>query len=187
VFTDAERQTIPVVRLVDQRGRVKEFKADGATGAEIAKGEPRIMDCIDCHNVPAHRIAPSAEQAVDAAMAAGEISRGLPSVRRESVRLVKAAYPTQERGLEAIAQELRAFYTSRSGVDEQDLARAIAALQHVYRRNVFPSMKVTFGVYPDNNGHITSNGCFRCHDGSHTAADGTAISGDCEYCHTQDQ
>ena len=44
-------------------------------------------------------------------------------------------------------------------------------------------MKVTFGVYPDNIGHITSNGCFRCHDDGHMAADGTSISGDCEYCH----
>ena len=46
-------------------------------------------------------------------------------------------------------------------------------------------MKVTFGVYPDNLGHMTSNGCFRCHDGSHTAKDGATISADCEYCHVQ--
>ena len=43
-------------------------------------------------------------------------------------------------------------------------------------------MKVTFGVYPDNLGHITSNGCVRCHDGR-TAADGSKINDDCEYCH----
>jgi len=42
-----------------------------------------------------------------------------------------------------------------------------------------------FGVYPNNLGHITSNGCFRCHDDGHTAADGTTISGECEYCHVQ--
>jgi hypothetical protein len=45
-------------------------------------------------------------------------------------------------------------------------------------------MKVTFGVYPDNIGHTTSNGCFRCHD-ERAAADGTTISADCEYCHKQ--
>ena len=65
------------------------------------------MDCIDCHNVPAHRIAPTAEQAVDAAIANGSISRDLPLVRRESVRLVKADYPTQEQGLDAIEKGLR--------------------------------------------------------------------------------
>ena len=46
-------------------------------------------------------------------------------------------------------------------------------------------MKVTWGTYPDNKGHVTSNGCFRCHDDSHKAKDGSTISADCEYCHTQ--
>jgi hypothetical protein len=62
---------------------------------------------------------------------------------------------------------------------------AVAALQTIYRRNVFPVMKVTFGTYPDNVGHTTSSGCFRCHDGSLTAKDGTTIGADCEYCHRQ--
>jgi hypothetical protein len=58
-------------------------------------------------------------------------------------------------------------------------------LQDIYRRNVFPEMKVTFGTYPDNVGHTTSAGCFRCHDGSLVAKDGGSISSDCEYCHKQ--
>ena len=61
----------------------------------------------------------------------------------------------------------------------------MTALQDIYRRNVFPVMKVTFGTYPDNLGHTTSSGCFRCHDGSLTAKDGTTINADCEYCHKQ--
>ena len=142
------------------------------------------MDCIDCHNVPAHRIAPSAEEAVDGAVAAGGISRSLPFIRRESIKLVKADYETQERGESEIDKGLRGFYASQS-VDADALARAIRNVQTVYRRNVFPPMKVTFGVYPDNIGHITSNGCFRCHDGGHTAPDGSVIGADCEYCHTQ--
>ena len=154
VSTDHERQTIPYVRLVGKDGKVKEYKAEGATDDEIAKGERRVMDCIDCHNVPAHRIAPTAEQAVDAAIANGGISRALPLVRRESVRLVKADHPTQERALEEIEKGLRGFYAGKSGVDDAALVRTIAAVKNVYRRNVFPSMKVTFGVYPDNLGHI---------------------------------
>jgi hypothetical protein len=27
-------------------------------------------------------------------------------------------------------------------------------------------------------------GCFRCHDGNHTSADGRTIKGDCDTCHT---
>ena len=56
----------------------------------------------------------------------------------------------------------------------------MTALQDIYRRNVFPVMKVTFGTYPDNLGHTTSNGCFRCHDGSLLAKDGSSINSDCE-------
>lgn len=144
------------------------------------------MDCIDCHNAAAHRISPTAEQAVDSAVAAGGISRGLPFVRRESVRLVKTEYPTQEQGIQEVEKGLRAFYTGRGAFDEGELARSIASLQEVYRRNVFPAMKVTFGVYPDNIGHVTSTGCFRCHDGGHLASDGSSISAECEYCHVQE-
>jgi hypothetical protein len=32
---------------------------------------------------------------------------------------------------------------------------------------------------------MTSNGCFRCHDGTHEAKDGSSINADCEYCHKQ--
>ena len=39
-------------------------------------------------------------------------------------------------------------------------------------------MKVTFGAYPDNRGHTSSDGCFRCHDDTKAAKDGTKISGD---------
>jgi hypothetical protein len=184
VATDADRQTIPYVRVVNRNGTVKEYKAEGTTDDQLARGERRVMDCIDCHNTPGHRIAPTAEQAVDAAIASGDVSRQLPFIRREGVRLVKAEYPTQERGLESIEKELRAFYADKKA-DQGDLARSIASIQGVYRHNVFPSMKVTFGVYPNNLGHITSNGCFRCHDDGHTAADGTTISGECEYCHVQ--
>ena len=46
-------------------------------------------------------------------------------------------------------------------------------------------MNVTWGTYPDNKGHVTSNGCFRCHDESHEAKDGSTISADCAFCHTQ--
>jgi cytochrome c553 len=185
VSTDADRQTIPLVRLRDRNGAVKEFKVESATDEQIAKGSRRVMDCIDCHNTPAHRIAQTPEQAVDAAIAVGDINRSLPFVRREGVRLVQAEYPTKEQGLDEIARDLRTFYSTRTTVDATALAGAVTALQTIYRRNVFPSMKVTFGTYPDNIGHSTSAGCFRCHDGEHKAADGTRISDDCEYCHKQ--
>ena len=53
----------------------------------------------------------------------------------------------------------------------------------IYDRNVFPSMKVTWGTYPNNIGHMAYPGCFRCHDGSHTSKSGKTLSNDCSLCH----
>jgi hypothetical protein len=99
---------------------------------------------------------------------------------------MKATYATEADAERTIDREFRGFYQSRGGpIDEQAVARTVAALQAVYRRNVFPAMNVTWGSYPDNRGHFTSTGCFRCHDDSHKDKSGAAISADCEYCHRQ--
>ena len=145
------------------------------------------MDCIDCHNAAAHRIAPTAEQAVDRAIAGGQLNRQLPFVRREAIRLVKSSYGDQDAALQVhragTAAVLRR-HKARKPIRASSPS-TIDGVKAVYARNVFPDMKVTFGVYADNIGHITSNGCFRCHDDTHTAKDGSKISADCEYCHTQ--
>ena len=97
---------------------------------------------------------------------------------------MKSDYASEEEALSAIDSGLRAFYKEQAGqVDSAALSQAVTGLQRLYRTNVFPTMKVTWGVYRDNLGHTTSDGCFRCHDGSHVAKDGTMISADCWYCH----
>jgi len=186
VATDEDRQTIPYVKVTNAQGQVKEYVATDANEDAIRGGTRRTMDCIDCHNTVGHPIAPTPEQAVDRAIAAAMVSHELPFVKRESVKLVKASYPSQEDGVRAIAEGLRKFYGAQgASIDEQALTRTIGAAQEVYRRNVFPAMRVTWGSYPDNSGHTAANGCFRCHDGSHAAKDGSNINADCEYCHKQ--
>ena len=44
-------------------------------------------------------------------------------------------------------------------------------------------MKVRWDVYPDNIGHLTWKGCFRCHDEKHKTKAGQVISKDCNACH----
>jgi hypothetical protein len=44
-------------------------------------------------------------------------------------------------------------------------------------------MNIGWGTYANQNGHTTSNGCFRCHDESHKTRDGLAIRQDCQLCH----
>jgi hypothetical protein len=186
VATDAERQTIPWVRVTDRTGRTKEYAASGGAAPVASNGARRTMDCIDCHNTVGHPVAATAEGAVDRAIASARVSRDLPFARREIVRLVKASYPTEDAAMQAIAQNLRRFYeTNSQSADSEAVSQAVATAQDVYRQNVFPAMNVTWGSYPDNKGHMAAPGCFRCHDDLHKAADGSAISGNCELCHKQ--
>jgi hypothetical protein len=187
VASGDDRQTILYVKATDATGQSKEYRAADVTDQAINAGVRRTMDCVDCHNTVGHPIAPTAERMVNRAIASGEISQKLPFARREGVRLVSASYATQEEGEAAIDRGVRDFYAKQPGVDQQAVSRAASALQGVYRRNVFPAMKVTWGVYPENRGHIDTPGCVRCHDDEHKTKDGTAINGDCEYCHKEIQ
>lgn len=181
VAADEERQKIPIVRVKSANGSVTEYKAPGDAPAN---GVTRVMDCIDCHNAIGHRVASTVESAVNHVLSTGQVSRDLPFVRREAVRLLKADYADQDQAAAEIDRSLRAFYASGRAVDPAALEQAVRQLQHQYRANVFPSMKVTWGTYQDHLGHVTSDGCFRCHDGEHTSSDGKTINNDCEYCHS---
>jgi len=187
IATDAKRQVIPWVRLTDPQGHVREYLTEGVSAADLPKDELRTMDCIDCHNRPTHPFAGSAERELDRAIGFSEIPRTLPFVKREAVTLVKSAYPSQEAATAAIADLLGQFYrtnypeifnTRRAEVDQ-----AIRGTQRVYQRNVFPTMRVTWGTHPNNIGHMDFPGCFRCHDDTHKTKDGQTIRQDCELCH----
>lgn len=181
IATDPQRQTIPWVKFTDRDGNVKEYTADGVTAEQLAQGERRVMDCMDCHNRPAHTFEPSPERAVDNAIAAGELPRDLPFARREAVAALKDTYASGGEAVAGIDARLRTAYAAQSG--EAALARTVSAVQEIYGRNVFPAMKVGWGTYPNNIGHVFFNGCFRCHDDNHKARDGTVIKQDCESCH----
>lgn len=177
-------ESVPYVRLTDRQGRVHEFFAEGVTKPQIAGASLQRMDCMDCHNRPAHTFDYTPTRAVDNAMAAGRLPRELPFLRREAVEAVSADYPTRDAARQAIAKRLTDFYRTRPGIDPRLVQRAVATTQDVWQTNVFPTMNVKWGTYPNNIGHVDTPGCFRCHDDSHKAADGMVIRQDCELCHT---
>jgi hypothetical protein len=74
VATDADRQAIPWVQVTRPDGSVQQYAAEGAAPDQVPEGPRRTMGCLDCHNVVAHRIARSAEEAVDRAINAGSVS-----------------------------------------------------------------------------------------------------------------
>ena len=189
IALDEKRQTIGYVKVKDRTGAVREYFAPGVTEEQLRKGESRRMDCIDCHNRPAHRFEASPERAIDRMITAGAIPQDLPFARREAVAALKQEYPDRETAEREIATKMTAFYRSLPGdltrTRAADVERAVRATQLMFARNVFPKMKVTWGTYPDNIGHIDAPGCFRCHDEEKKTKDGRVIGQDCGLCHTE--
>jgi len=189
IATDRERQVIPHVTYLDDNGKKVEFASTDSkpTPEQLAAGESRAMDCIDCHNRPAHTFQ-MPERALDQAMSEGLISPDLPFIKKEATALLKVSYADRDDAVRRIAENLGNFYRTSYPDAYRDKRSAIEAaiqqVQTIYLSNVFPAMNVTWGTYPNNLGHADFPGCFRCHDGSHSTADGRAISNDCDACHT---
>ncbi|MEI6667658.1 MAG: NapC/NirT family cytochrome c [Acidobacteriota bacterium] len=185
VASDEKRQVIPWVRLDDGKGNVRVYRSDGVAGDEPPAGERRTLDCVDCHNRPSHTFARSAERAVDDAMAGGGIDRGLPFARRQAVKALTASYPNAAAAATGIATAIDTFYRENyPDSPKAAIQQAIATLQTLYQRNIFPAMNVGWGSYANNIGHTAFPGCFRCHDEGHKSTTGKVISQDCSLCHT---
>lgn len=184
ITTDPQREVIPWVRLRDREGNVREYVTPGTTPEALAAGERRRMDCMDCHNRPAHTFYSTPERALDAAIVQGLIPRDLPFARREAVAAITPEYPDRQTALDAIAASLREHYREDPSIDPRLIERAIAGAQSVWSTNVFPAMNVQWGTYPNHIGHIDFPGCFRCHDDEHESAEGKVIRQDCELCHS---
>jgi hypothetical protein len=120
-------------------------------------------------------------------MSIGRISPDLPYIRKKAVEVLKVNYGTREIAEASIKREISAFYqTNYTEIDRTKrtlVEQAGQEVANIYLRNIFPDMRVTWGTHPNNLGHTDSLGCFRCHDGSHTSADGQTITNDCSACH----
>jgi NapC/NirT cytochrome c family, N-terminal region/Cytochrome c7 and related cytochrome c len=188
IATDAKRQTIPRVIYTDASGKQTVYNAMDSKVSEqdLAKGERRTMDCVDCHNRPTHTFQ-LPERALDDAMASGNISPSLPYVKKEALAALKQDYPDRDTARRRIAETLEGFYSANYppvyANNRTRIGETIAAVQNIYDGNVFPDMRITWGTYVNNLGHMDSPGCFRCHDGSHTSAEGRTIPNDCDTCH----
>jgi len=185
VATDDKREQIAYVRVATSDGRVREYFADGVSESDVAGRSRRRMDCLDCHSRPAHQFGSTPERAVDAALGQGLMSAKIPFIRREAVRALRREYATQEiapREIERSIREAMNVPLPRA-YEEADLRQAVCVTQAIYRKSVFPSMRVGWGTYTNQIGHTVSTGCFRCHDEGHKTREGISIRQDCELCH----
>jgi nitrate/TMAO reductase-like tetraheme cytochrome c subunit len=184
ISRDTTNQTIPWVAKVSDNGSITEYVSSDAK--QPVTGEKRVMDCLDCHNRAAHTF-DTPEKALNKAMQQGRVEPSLPFVHKEGLALVKAEYTSQAEADSKIISGLQDFYRTQHpdvwNQKQSQIEQSAKALSTIYDRNVFPFMKVTWGTHPNNIGHNDYPGCFRCHDGSHNAKDGSSINNDCSVCH----
>jgi hypothetical protein len=188
IATDGQRQTIPQVTSTDANGKQTVYNDTSAkvSSEALARGIHRAMDCVDCHNRPTHAYQLPA-RALDDAMSTGHISPTLPFVKKQALAALKHNHPDRDTAKRQIAETLGSFYSGKYpqlyGQNRKQIDEAIAAVQNIYFRNVFPEMNITWGTYLNNLGHMDTPGCFRCHDGNHSSAGGKTIPNDCDTCH----
>lgn len=178
IALDENRLKIPWVRVTNANGEIREYRSPDFKD-DIAQHEIRTMDCMDCHNRPAHKFL-SPNDAVDLAMAMNRIDVAIPFAKANIVKSLAATYATRDEAHLKIPEALRTAYP-----DDKRVEALIAEALKIYDTNFFPEMKADWRAHPDHIGHKDTNGCFRCHDGTHMASDGkTAIKGsDCNACH----
>jgi NapC/NirT cytochrome c family, N-terminal region len=180
--SEKDPNVVTYVRATQGGGAATEYFGPGVSAPAT---NLRQMDCLSCHSRPAHTFAATAERTVDNAIGAGLINRSLPYVRREAVAALKAVYDTEAAAMAGISKRLTDFYAGNSRASAADVSGAIAQVQQLYRTNVFPEMKITWGTHVPQLGHMDAPGCFRCHTDEHKAAGGKVIKQDCESCHKQ--
>lgn len=177
ITTDPQRKVIPWVRLTDAAGKQTVFKTEEFTGSP-EDYEIRRMDCLDCHNRPAHQFN-TPNDAVEVALARGRIDRSVPWVKSNLVAALTAEYRDKADAAEGIATRLTEAYANQAALPE-----LIKEAHAIYSRNFFPEMKADWRAYPDHSGHKDSDGCFRCHSGRHFTEDKRLLSASsCNDCH----
>jgi hypothetical protein len=145
------------------------------------------MQCVDCHNRPTHAFL-LPDRALNRALALGAVPATLPFIKKQGLAVLQTTYASSADAAQKIPTAIDTYYRQTHpqvyGQRKADVATAAQGVLDVYNRNVFPDRGVTWGTYANNLGHTDSPGCFRCHDGSHTTADGKkTITQDCGACH----
>lgn len=186
--TDDRLQNIPWVRWIDDAGNELIYRSDGRPSSDPRPdGQLRHLDCMDCHNRPAHKFR-SPQESVNLFLNAGRIDTTLPFIKREATRILVEPYPDTETAEAQIGDQLLEFYRENYpkvwSARRASVNQAVDAVREIYRQSFFPAMKVDWRTYPDNIGHLYSPGCFRCHDGTHVNQNGERLSHACDVCHT---
>lgn len=185
-----EYQAVDLKRTKIKRIRVS--RADGTKSEYVNEKLPeppkeyavwRTMDCIDCHNRPAHRFKDPAD-GLDQLLLTGQIDHSIDGIRETTLEALTREYKTQDEAELGIRTAMRELY-AKEAKNRFDIfpEQSISAAVKLYKTNVFPEMNIGWNNYIEHIGHRSSPGCFRCHDEKHEDERGEVLSQDCELCH----
>lgn len=184
--TDELDQEIPYVRIYNDDGTTTEYVdvESGFDKSTVDESKLVTMDCVTCHNRITHEFS-FPEEAINIAMARGQISPEIPVFHKRAVEAMSVKYASRTEAFAAF-DKLEDYYKPTDyypGHGEQ-IKAAIQALKDIYDRTVFHDQQIDWTTYPNNLGHINSPGCFRCHDGKHLDVNQQAIRLECNVCHS---
>jgi nitrate/TMAO reductase-like tetraheme cytochrome c subunit len=185
-----KRENITYVKYTNKTtGEVTIYRndADPVSDSLIAASEKRTMDCIDCHNRPSHNYN-SPPVYFNKAMLTGAVSRNIPFIKKVAMDILRDKFRTSDTAMIVINNGITDYYKTNYpdfySKNKDIIDNSIAAIEKGYNLNTFPAMKVAYDVYPEHIGHLETNGCFRCHNGTFKSDNGHVITRDCNLCHT---
>jgi len=185
-----KREVITYVKYINKKtGQVEIFRNPDTPVSDslISASNIRTMDCIDCHNRPTHNYN-SPPVYFDKAMLSGNISKNIPFLKKTAMDILRDTFSNKDTALITIRENILNYYKTEQSsfyaANSESIDKSITAIQHAFSQNTFPAMKVTYDVYPEHIGHLETEGCFRCHNGSFTSENGSKITKDCNLCHT---
>jgi len=191
-YLDPERAKVGKVTVVAKGQTVAEYLPSGAPQKALGV---RTMDCMDCHNRPAHVFDGTPKNAIDRALFIGALDPKIPLIAEVSVALLSQTTVPRDQAEAHFKTAIAAAYQGSHPevkADPAALDKAAKTLAMLYLRNVYPELKLGWNRHRSNLGHkvegVPNAGCFRCHDSDHqaTLADGRKkkLGQDCDTCHT---
>ncbi len=186
IARDERKQDIAWIRVTNDDGTIAEYnnKAQPLTESERKSLPIHNMDCMDCHNRPAHQFG-APMRVVNTAMVTGEIDTSIPGIKGVGVGALSADYESSAAAMEGIEKAVLEHYKDKDyfETNRQKLDTVVGVLQRLFSATQFPEMKARWSAYPDNLGHRDWPGCFRCHSEDMVDASDKPIFTTCTRCH----
>ncbi len=186
----ADREMIPWVKYTNTRTGETHIYTDEdnmPSKSTLDSLQMRNFDCMDCHNRPSHQFN-ATPVVLNNALLSGSVPKELKYIKKAAMRALKDPFSTSDSAKILIHNSIYNYYQEKHpeilAHNKKLIDKAIFGVQKEYLKNNFPEMRITGTTYLNHIGHLSSDGCFRCHNGRHTSEKGKVISKDCNLCHT---